>query len=246
MLSFLKDHPFAVEAFFESSLVLTYAVPVGYINKLLPEYLEADTFNNDRAFIAVALVQAKRLRPMGFPKFMGSDFFLVGYRVFVRYRNEAGKSLRGLYILGSQTDKYSMAVLGSLFTHYRYTIANISYARKNDVISVSDDKGLNIEVKEHGDNDISLPEGSPFTTWKEARRFAGPLPFTFSYNKQAKEVVIVEGVRENWTPAPVEVLQHNVPFVQQLQLKECVLASAFIVKNIPYHWKKGKIEQWRG
>ena len=27
MVAFLKDHPFAVEAYFESSLVLTFAVP---------------------------------------------------------------------------------------------------------------------------------------------------------------------------------------------------------------------------
>ena len=27
MFSFLKNHPFAVEAFFESSLVLTFAIP---------------------------------------------------------------------------------------------------------------------------------------------------------------------------------------------------------------------------
>ena len=46
MFSFLKNHPFAVEAFFESSLVLTFAIPKGKIQHLIPECLELDTFND--------------------------------------------------------------------------------------------------------------------------------------------------------------------------------------------------------
>src|SRR6185295_4399693 len=121
MLSFLKNHPFAVEAFFESSLVLTFAIPKEQLQALIPECLELDTLNDQWAFIAVAMVRTKSLRPKGFPKIMGNDFFLIGYRVFVRYTNQAGKRLRGLYILRSETDRRRMALLGNIFTHYNYT-----------------------------------------------------------------------------------------------------------------------------
>ena len=95
MFSFLKNHPFAVEAFFESSLVFTFAIPKEQLQHLIPECLKLDTFNDQWAFIAVAMVQTKHLRPKGFPKFAGNDFFLIGYRVFVRYTNNKGKRLRG-------------------------------------------------------------------------------------------------------------------------------------------------------
>ena len=75
--------------------------------------------------------------------------------------------------------------------------------------------------------------------------FAGPLPFTFTYNKEKKEVLIIEGVRENWTPNPVHIIEQSVSFIKELNLKGVVLANAFIIKNIPYYWKKGKIEQWK-
>src|SRR5215216_3946721 len=101
MFSFLKNHPFAVEAFFESSLVFTFAVQKEQIQHLIPECLELDSLNDKWAFIAVAMVQTKALRPKGFPKMFGNDFFLIGYRIFVRSANRAGKSLRGLYILKS-------------------------------------------------------------------------------------------------------------------------------------------------
>lgn len=244
MLS-LKDHPFAVETFFESSLVLTYAVAEEELKDLIPECLQLDTFNDKWAFVAVAMVQTKDLRPKGFPKFMGNDFFLTGYRVFVRYTDARGKRLRGLYILKSETNKNKMSFFGNLFTHYNYTTTDITLFKKADVTSIISNKSkLNVEVNAEKE-DIALPTASPFADWKEARRFAGPLPFTFTYNKKTKEVLIIEGVRENWTPRPVEVLKAEVGFIKQKGFKNIILANAFIIENIPYYWKKGKIEKWK-
>src|SRR5436190_23926224 len=120
MFALLKDHPFAVEAFFERSLVVAYAAPKQEVARLVPDCLEVDTFNDRWAFVAVAMVRTRGLRPKGFPAIFGSDFFLIGYRVFVRFTDIRGKRSRGLYILGSATDKKRMESFGNLFTHYRY------------------------------------------------------------------------------------------------------------------------------
>lgn len=245
MFSSLKNHPFAVEAFFESSLVFTFAIPKEQLQHHIPECLELDTFNDKWAFIAVAMVQTQNLRPKGFPKFIGNDFFLIGYRVFVRYRNNRGKNLRGLYILKSETNKKRMEILGNIFTHYSYTTTDINQKKSNSTASINSNKSdFKIEIENPGNEDISLPDSSPFSNWKEARRFAGPLPFTFTYNNANKKVLIIEGVRENWKPTPVKVLDYKFAFLDNLQLSDIKLANAFIIKNIPYYWKKGKIEQW--
>jgi uncharacterized protein YqjF (DUF2071 family) len=245
MLSFLKNHPFAVEAFFESSIVLTFALPKEQIKHLIPECLELDTFQDQWAFIAIAMVQTKYLRPKGFPKFMGNDFFLIGYRVFVRYTNADGKRLRGLYILKSETDKKKMEVMGNTFTHYNYTTTDI-LQKENDhtkeIISIQSQFKVNIDKDKEN---VPLPQHSPFADWKEARRFAGPLPFTFTYNKATKEVLVIEGVRENWTPEPIKIINYEFDFLNALGLENVVLANAFIINNIPYYWKKGKIELWK-
>src|SRR5688572_17252022 len=246
MLSFLKNHPFAVEAFFESSLVLTFAIPKEQIQHLIPECLELDTFNDKWAFIAVAMVQTKALRPKGFPKILGNDFFLIGYRVFVRYTNQAGKRLRGLYILKSETDKKKMELMGNTFTHYNYTTTDIHKRKHNNILDISSEKsGFAVSIEDPQGENISLPAGSPFSDWKEARRFAGPLPFTFTYNTANRKVLIVEGVRENWTPMPVKVINCNFSFIQNMKLNDIKLANAFIIRNIPYYWKKGKVELWK-
>jgi hypothetical protein len=246
MFRFLKNHPFAVEAFFESSIVFTYAVPKEQLQRLIPECLHLDTFNDQWAFIAVAMVQTKALRPKGFPKFLGSDFFLIGYRVFVRFNNQAGKNLRGLYILGSQTDKWGMKFFGNIFTHHHYSKTDINQNIQNGTTEIiSHNSGAHAKITDGDGENISLPADSPFADWKEARRFAGPLPFTFTYDPAGENILIIEGVRENWKPSPVKVIEHSFAFLDQLDLNNVRLASAFIIRNIPYYWKKGKIEQWK-
>lgn len=245
MLSFLKNHPFAVEAFFESSLVLTFAIPKEELQHLIPESLQLETYNDKWAFIAVAIVQTKNLRPKGFPKFMGNDFFLIGYRVFVNFTNIEGKKYRGLYILKSETNKKKMEFFGNIFTHYNYgttDIKTIAIDNHKQIESVK--SNFRIVVSESSEN-IPLPKESPFADWKEARKFAGPLPFTFTYNEESNKVLVIQGVRQNWKPKPVNVVDYKISFLETLDLNSPILANAFIINNIPYYWKKGQYEIWK-
>ena len=245
MLEFLKNHPFAVEAFFEKSFVLTFAVPKEQLQDLIPECLQLDTFQDQWAFIAIAMVQTKGLRPKGLPQFMGNDFFLIGYRVFVRYKNNAGRNLRGLYILKSETDKRKMQFLGNVFTHYQYTTTDISQKENVHLFEVQSNKSQFEVIFEQGTQNVELPKKSPFANWKEARRFAGPLPFTFTYNPENKQVLIIEGVRQNWKPKAVNIVHCHFSFLDELDLEGIVLANAFVIKEVPYSWKKGKAEIWK-
>lgn len=245
MFPFLKDHPFAVEAFFESSLVLTYAVPKEQLMHLVPECVEVETFNDTWGFVALAMVQTKNLRPKGFPEYLGNGFFLAGYRVFVNYTSATGKKYRGLYILKSETNKRKMEFLGNIFTHYNYATSDITLTEAGERLQIESKKsGLNIQV-DTAFAEVPLPQNSPFKNWKEARKFAGPLPFTFTYTPETKEVLIIEGVRTAWKPQPVNVLGQQSDYLDSLQLKGMVLANAFIIKNIPYWWKKGRKEVWQ-
>lgn len=122
----------------------------------------------------------------------------------------------------------------------------MTFTNDGTCISVdSRNSGLHVKV-DVSLSEVSLPEGSPFRDWKEARRFAGPLPYTFTYDARRKEVLIIEGVRENWTPRPVEVISHQIGFFERLQIKDTRLANAFLVESIPYAWKKGRRDPWSG
>ena len=131
-----------------------------------------------------------------------------------------------------------MVKTGNLVTRYFYTHVDIDWRKlSNGQQEISTNNGLKIKVASQSE-DVQLPKNSPFPDWREARKFAGPMPFTFSYHAETHTMVTVEGVRDNWTPSPVEILEHEVPFVDQYGFSSMTLANAFVVQDIPYEWKK--------
>ena len=246
MFSILKNHPFAVDAHFDKSIVLTFAANATELQRLIPSRLELDIFQETWGFIAVAVVQTRDLRPWFMPRSLGSDFILIGYRIFVRYTDLRGKRTRGLFILKSETDSQQMELFGNTFTHYNYSTIDITLETRASTMTIKSEKaGLDIELNT-ASSDPPLPADSPFASWKEARRYAGPLPFTFTTESGSNEILIVEGVRRDWSPRPVEVVRQSIQFVESLDLSSLRLANAFFVEDIPYHWKKGRVEKWDG
>ena len=139
-----------------------------------------------------------------------------------------------------------MAFAGNIFTHYNYRTTDITTATTDNRRVISSNRSaFKIEIEET-DEPVSLPPRSPFAEWKEARRFAGPLPFTFTYQEHNNSVLIIESVRQNWKPEPIKVLEHSIAFLDELALEGVVLANAFEIRDIPYYWKKGKKEIWQG
>lgn len=241
MLDSFKNHPFKIKAFFKSSIVITYAVKKEELENKIPFCLQLDTFNNEWAFVAAAFVRTKKLRPAGLPEFLGLNFFLIGYRIFTTYKTSNNKRLRGLYILKSETDKSLMKSAGNFFTHYNYTKTDVNFKLIENEFSIQSGKS-GIDVKILKKENAELPKHSPFTSWKEARRFEGPLPFTFYPDKEKNEILIIEGVRQNWIPQPLEIVNCNIEFIEQMKLNTAILANAFLIENVNYHWEKGFID----
>lgn len=243
-MSWLQSHPFAVAAHFEHSLVLTYSFPADELQKLLPASLKIDRWQDQWGFAALALVQTRNLRPKGWPTFLGRDFILAGIRLFVRYTDKRGKNLRGLYILRSETNRSTMSFWGNTFTKYKYSTSDLRLISGEEQLRFhSAQSGIDVSASLE-ENDVPLPEGSCFENWQQARRFAGPLPFTFTWNKERREMLIIEGVRSNWTPKPVKLLKADVKLIPALDALNGKLANAFLVSDIPYYWKKGRKEKW--
>jgi len=246
-LTCLKRHPMPVRAHFEHSLVLTYAFPRELLDPLLPPGLLLDNFGNF-GFVAIAMVQARDLRSACLPAFAGRDLFMTGYRIFARYKTKAGRTLRGLRILRSDTNQKWMAFFGNYLTHYNYQVADTKMFASADRLEIQIDTPQ-AAADLHVRADLSAicdapPPGSPFTNLREARLFAGPLPFTFDYENETRSIILIEGVRSHWRPRPVKVEVLKATFLEQPPFNRVtpILANAFHVANIPYEWKRGRRE----
>jgi len=243
----LRRHPFAVEAYFRHSLVLTYAYRPDVLAPLLPPGLTLDT-HEGFAFLAIALVDTQGLRPTWVPAPLGQDFFLSGYRIFTRLRTQAGRTLRGLRIVRSDADRRLMVTSGNLFTHYRYRKCEASMREAGQRLEVevrtpSAEADLQVSA-DLGAHPAAPPAGSPFRDLREARMFAGPLPFTFDYEAETHSIVVIEGQREQWDPQPVAVEVRRNTFLERppFGAHPRLLANAFHVHDVPYRWRPGVLE----
>jgi hypothetical protein len=240
----LKRHPLPINAFFRHSVVLTYAFPKSLLEPLLPPGLVLDTFK-EYGFVAIAMVDAQSLRPKFFPRALGQDFFLVGYRIFARYKSATGRTLRGLRILRSDANRSLMVRFGNYLTHYNYRLAAVDLKMQNQRMEIrvqTPRAAANLRVvADFRSGPAPLPEGSPFGDWHEARLFAGPLPFTFDYERETHSIVMIEGVRQDWKPQPIRVEVLENTFFQQPPFAgtKAILANAFHMENIEYQWRRG-------
>jgi hypothetical protein len=244
MLYRLQRHPLPVKAHFRASLVLAYAVPAPVLQPFLPAGLALDTYG-DFGFLAIALVETRDLRPAFLPAFLGKSFFLSGYRIFTRYKTTAGRTLRGLRILRSDTNRRTMQWFGNLLTHYNYECSHIRAQRSDQTYEVqvtTEDGRADLHVvADITAQSEALPAGSPFADLKEARKFAGPLPFTFDYEPETHSIIRIEGARQRWNPRSVPVTIHQSAFLEQAPFRDsgAVLANAFYLEDVPYCWRPG-------
>jgi hypothetical protein len=239
----LQRHAMPIKAHFVSSLVLAYAVPAPVLLPFLAPGLVLDTYK-EFGFLAIALVHTRDLRPAFVPRGLGISFFLSGYRIFTRYRTKAGQTLRGLRILRTDTNRFAMRFFGNLLTHYHYHPSTWEVHRTDrnyDIRVKTPDGRADLHVEADLAAEAVLPKDSPFPDFRDARKFAGPLPFTFDYEDQTQSIIRVEGVRDQWNPRPVCVTVHRNSFLDQEPFRDAdaVLANAFYLEDVPYEWRRG-------
>ncbi|PDP85678.1 hypothetical protein CQJ94_21145 [Glycomyces fuscus] len=244
-----------MRAHFTDSLVLTYAFPPPVLRPLLTPGLELDTYRapdgTEYGFAAVATVALRGLRPAGLPPRLGLEQVMTGYRVFARLsvdRTRTGggvRTLRGLRILRSQTSSRVLAAAGAVLSRYRYEHAALGTRRTGDRLEFavrSGDGRADLRVGAAlGGPPAPLPEGSPFADGRDARRFAGPLPYTFEHDGRSGDVLVVKALRTSWEPRPVSVDVERLTFFRHGPFRGTrpVLANAFHVADVDYGWHPG-------
>ena len=177
---------------------------------LLPPGLVLET-HGDSAFLAIAMLETTGLRPPFAPRIVGRDFFLAGYRILARLEDlgSAATSLRGMFVLRSDTNKRLMVAGGNLLTHFRFSHAAVESSRsegKLDVRIITPGREADLHVvADVAGAPANLPARSPFPSLADAREYAGPLPYTFDYEAETNSIIMVRGQRDDWHQQPVEV-----------------------------------------
>jgi hypothetical protein len=134
-----------------------------------------------------------------------------------------------------------MVIFGNVLTHYRYRLADASCRLRGDKLEIQS-HGVDV-VADLATGSVPLPEGSPFADEREARRFAGPLPYTFHHEQETGSLVAIRGTRGGWEPRCVAVSVRDLTFFASgpFEGSDARLANAFYVGGVDYRWERGRL-----
>jgi uncharacterized protein YqjF (DUF2071 family) len=153
--------------------------------------------------------------------------------------------MRGLLILRSDTDRRLMVLAGNLLTRYHYQLARmrleVDGSRLTATVDSRDGKADLAVTAELASRPAPLPAGSPFATVADARRFAGPLPYTFDYEARSGSMIVVKAHRSQWQPESLSVDVSRMTFFTHGPFSGTtpVRANAFHVGDLEYGWARG-------
>lgn len=245
----LRRHPLPMECRFRVSLVVAYAFDAEPLRRMLPAPITIDTHTDqdgrEWGFAACAMVALDGLRVTGAPRWMGSSSIMAGYRIFARMRNHRGQTMRGLRILRSDVDRPLQAWGANLVTRYGYHHTRAELVDAGDRVRFvfdTEDGTADVDVTaDLSTRDVLPPSGSPFAPAREARRFAGPLPYTFSSDPEG--VVVVKSDRAGWTPRSVAAEVEACTFFDRGPFADLErrFANAFVLTDVDYGWRAGRL-----
>jgi hypothetical protein len=137
-----------------------------------------------------------------------------------------------------------MAFAGNLLTHYKYRLSKVSLQQDATTLECRiETRGhrADLDVAAHLDAPAALPPATPFENEHQARRFAGPLPYTFDHEPQTNSIIAIKATRQHWHPHLVDVAVRKLSFFNFPPFLGAApqLASAFYVRNIDYQWNPG-------
>ncbi|MGI8457997.1 MAG: hypothetical protein ACR2LI_07780, partial [Propionibacteriaceae bacterium] len=211
--------------------------------------LELDTYTapdgQTYAFAAVALADLDHLRVAGVPRRLGSAQVTAGYRVFMRMRTGERMRLRGLRTLASQTSAPLGALGSNLTTRSHYSTVQAEMVQTYGVLHArctSADGAADVDATAYLE-ESTLPEETPFASERAARRFAGPLPYTFSPDPDG--IVVVKSSRIDCEPRPVRVDVAQATFFDHGPFAGVPrrLANAFYLADLDYGWQPGELHR---
>lgn len=245
--------PLAMNARLSECLLLSYRTPARSVRQLVPKGLDLVT-RDGWAFWSVAACAVESMRPAGVPKFLGVNFNHVSYRLHVKARTAAGRTLRGLYFVRSDADSDLVGRFGNLLTNFRFHGAAVELGRAGrdggDVMTLAvtgrgdeaaNDALVRVSTDPGGAGCAAAP-GSPFGSAADAEQFLEYCPLGVAPDLDGRYFELAEVVRDEsqWRERPVRVIEAHWNFFKHLGQNELHLERATRVDPLDYHWRLGR------
>ena len=224
-------------------VLLAYRTPSATVAHLLPSGLELVT-HGQWAFWNIVACRVAAMRPTFCPRWMGSSYLHVAYRLYVRAHAQA-EVLDGLYFVRSDADNLPVCLLGNCATDFRFHKAVIRLSVDDERVSLSasgtQDGAGDAELRACL-GEPTLARDSCFETYALARQFLKYRPIALSPDRRGRRIKVAEVFRDEsaWRESPLSVSDARWGFFARFGQHDAHLELATRVEPLDYRWQLGR------
>jgi uncharacterized protein YqjF (DUF2071 family) len=219
--------------------LFTFRTPADDARALLPPGLEPVT-HRGCGFWNVVLCRVDQMRPWPAPPFLGTSYWQVSYRLYVRVRPKGQEPIEGLYFLRSDCDSALLQRAGNLLTDFNFQPARIQVQETPETAEAqvySAETPARWRLSRA--TPVTLASDSPFDSVDEAAAFLKYKPRSISMDPSGRaNVVQIVRDEERWRSRLVHVEAQSWSYLagHNVQPEIC-----YEVEPLAYRWNRGQL-----
>lgn len=228
-----------IHGLIDRRILINFTVDPGIVSKIIPSPFRPKVYKN-KAIVGICLIRFKKLRPKGFPEFIGISSENGAHRIAVEWEEE-GQLKEGVYIPRRDTSLRLNTLLGGrVFPGWHFLAKfNVKESGGNYHVDFtsSDQTRISIDGRE---TDRYNPD-SVFENLNEVSSFFQKGSVGYSPNKNTYEGL--ELCAYTWQVKPLEVLNVQSSFFEDERIfpKGSVkFDNALLMTNIEHEWHSVK------
>jgi len=177
----IPDTPWKYSQEWHKILLLHWKVPVSFIEPLLPDGLEVDTYNGN-AWISMVPLSVKKHHYRGFPVLpFVSSFHEVNLRTYVKKGNTSG-----IYMFSIETEKLSTVLMAKCTDGLPY-VKSIIERTPNRYLSENNDKQYSLDLNYIVKNTIEHKSGIDYWLTERHALYQSQNGILYRYDIHHKE-----------------------------------------------------------
>lgn len=225
-----------IHGYIERRILINFTADPKVVEKIIPFPFRPKIYK-DKAVVGICLIRLKKIKPKGFPDFIGVNSENGAHRIAVEW-NENGETKSGVYIPRRDTSLKLNALLGGRVFPGRHYYAKFNVEEGNGNYHIdfksSDDTQILIDATETK----LFTNKSIFETLNNASDFFETGNVGYSPNKDKFDGLRLKAY--TWELKPLDVLNVKSSFFENQAIfpsGSVVFDNALLMTNIEHEWK---------
>jgi hypothetical protein len=225
-----------IHGFIDRRILVNFTADPEDVQKILPEKFRPKLVDG-RAVVGICLIRLKKIKPKGFPNFLGVSSENGAHRIAVEWEMN-GQKMEGVYIPRRDSSLMFNALVGGRLFPGRHHLTKFTVRETESTYHVSFTSKDGTHITIDAQDADELPPGSVFKSLHTASEFFKAGAAGYSPNGKTLDGLLLDTY--NWTIRPLAVSNVKSSFFENdsiFRKGSVKFDNALLMQNTEHEWK---------